>query len=53
MYGLEEDGYNEEARIITAKYDRFYLINVYSSYAEGKLENLEKNAFGITKYTLI
>lgn len=36
MYGMEEDGYNDEGRLITAVYNNFYLLNVSIALTQEK-----------------
>lgn len=41
FYGLPDDGYNDEGRIITLEYDEFYLVNTYVPNAKRDLARLD------------
>ncbi len=40
-YGLPDDSYNDEGRIITLEYDNFYLVNTYVPNSKRGLERLD------------
>ena len=41
-YGLQDDRFDTEARVITAEYDDFFLTNVYAPFSGDKLLNFPK-----------
>lgn len=40
-YGIDEKLYNDEGRIITLEYDKFYLVNVYVPNSQEELKRLD------------
>lgn len=40
IYGID-DKYNDEGRVITLEYDKFYLVNVYSPNSQDELKRLD------------
>lgn len=40
-YGMDKEEHDKEGRIITAEYDDFYLVNVYTPNSKTELERLE------------
>ena len=41
MYGINGELYNDEGRIITLEYDKFYLVNVYVPNSQEELKRLD------------
>jgi len=41
IHGIDGDGYNDEGRIITLEYDRFYFVDVYVPNAQPELKRLD------------
>ncbi len=41
MYGIDGELYNDEGRIITLEYDKFYLVNVYVPNSQEELKRLD------------
>ena len=41
MYGLPDDSYNDEGRIITLEYNNFFLVNTYVPNSKRELERLD------------
>lgn len=49
-YGFGEDEYDDEGRVITLEYDKFYLVNVYVPNVKRELERMESRMYFEDKF---